>query len=486
MMTGQSLGKRLSTGVAGLDEILLGGLLPNQSYLVRGGPGSGKTTLGMHFLSSGQAAGERSLFITLEESEERIRSNAALRGIDLDGVTILDISPSSSFFAEVESYDIFTPAEVEREPITQRIVAQIETLKPERVFIDPMTQFRYLSADAFQFRREVISFLRFLVEKSATVLFTSEKSATLSDDDLQFMSDGVIDISVGNHGRTIEITKLRGSDFRHGQHTLKLLENGFAVFPRLEPNVQHAAFRYEVMPSGIPAMDKLLNGGIERGTVTILTGPSGVGKTTLGMQFMKEAAAHGVRSVVYCFEEEAPLILARCDGIDLPARKMVTEGKLQIVKVEPLRYTPDEFSALVRDEVVRNGTQVVMLDSVSGYNLSLRGDDLRARLHALAKYLQNLGVALIVINEQENIIGDFRATEVGLSYLADTLIFLRFIEMHGEIRKTVGVLKKRLSDYEKTLREFAITAQGIVVGEPLTGLRGILRGIPEIDDISRI
>jgi circadian clock protein KaiC len=471
--------KRLSTGIAGLDELLHGGLLPQASYLLRGGPGAGKTTAGLHYLEAGRRAGDRCLYISLEESEFRIRSNAALLGIDLSGVEILDISPSSSFFAEVESYDIFAPAEVEREPITRRIVEQIESLNPERVFIDPMTQFRYLSIDAFQFRRQVVSFLRFLVERGATVLFTSERNEMMPDDDLQFMSDGVIDITTSVHGRAIQIIKLRGSDFHSGLHTVRLSERGMTVYPRLEPIGQRTDFDFEQIPSGIPEMDALLGGGIERGTVTLITGPSGVGKTTLGMQFIKEAASRGERSVVYSFEEEQPLLLARCDGIGLPAREMLSKGQIDIVRIEPLRYTPDEFALLVRDEVHRNQTRVIMLDSVAGYSLGLRGENLRERMHALTKYLQNMGVALIVVNEQETIVGDFRATEVGLSYLADTLIFLRLLEVDGDLRKAVGVLKKRLSDYEKSLREFTITSEGIKVGYPLTGLRGILRGVAE-------
>jgi circadian clock protein KaiC len=472
--------RRLSTGIDGLDQLLRGGLLPQASYLLRGGPGAGKTTAGLHFLEAGQRAGERCLYISLEESEARIRRNAAMRGIDISQVAILDISPTSGFFSEVESYDIFTPAEVEREPITLRIVSQIESMKPQRIFIDPMTQFRYLALDAFQFRRQVVSFLRYLVEHEATVLFTSEKNSTMPDDDLQFMADGVIDISNSAHGRGIQVLKFRGSDFHPGLHTMRLSGQGFVVYPQLEPNVQAADFHFDRIPSGLPPLDELLNGGIERGTVTLITGPSGVGKTTLGMQFINEAARRGERAVVYCFEEEVAMLLARCDGIGLPVRALLAQDKLAIVKIEPLRYTPDEFAIMVRDDVRSKKTGVVMLDSVAGYTLGLRGDDLRSRLHALAKYLQNLGVALVVINEQETIAGDFKATEVGLSYLADSLLFLRYLEIDGELRKAVGVLKKRLSDFEKSLREFAITAQGIQIGQPLRGLRGILRGIPEL------
>lgn len=470
---------RLSTGVAGLDEILNGGLFPSRSYLVRGGPGSGKTTLGLHFLAAGAANGEKTLFITLEEPEAHIRSNAEARGFDLGKIEFLDLSPTSEFFAEVQTYDIFSPAEVERKPTTQKITECVSALKPQRVFLDPMTQFRYLSADIYQFRRQVLSFLRFLIDQGATVLFTSEGSAEAPDDDLQFMSDGVIELDNNAQGRSISVKKFRGGDFRAGSHSMRLVAGGIEVYPRLIPEQYGRAFTTDKISSGIPELDELLNGGLERGTVTIVTGPSGAGKTTLGLQFMKEAAGRGERSVVYSFEEEIEIMVHRAESINIPARAMIERGTLQMMKVEPLRWSPDEFAQLVRREVEEENARVVMLDSVAGYKLSLRGEDLVAHMHALTKYLQNMGVVVLLITEATDVVGDFKVSGVGISYLADNTIFVRYLELNGELRKAIGVLKKRMSDFEKTLREFEITHYGIKVGEPLTNLRGILSGTPE-------
>ncbi|PWH12681.1 MAG: recombinase RecA [Anaerolineae bacterium] len=474
-----SSSSRLSTGIAGLDEILKGGLLPSRSYLVRGGPGTGKSTLGLHFLIIGVANGETSLFITLEETEANIRRNAEARGFDLNGIHFLDLSPTSEFFVEVETYDIFSPAEVERMPITEKIVERVTALKPQRVFLDPMTQFRYLATDVYQYRRQVLSFLRFLVEQGATVLFTSESSAEAPDEDLQFMSDGVIELNREEQGRSVTVHKLRGSDFRPGKHSLRLTSAGIEVHPRLLPEEHVHKFTMEAISSGVPELDEMLNGGLERGTVTFVTGPSGVGKTTLGLQFMKEAAGRGERSVVYTFEEEVEVMLRRAESINIPARTMVERGTLHVMKVEPLRWSPDEFAQLVRHQVEVEKARVVMLDSVAGYRLSLRGEDLTGHLHALGKYLQNQGVVVLLIAEVADVVGDFRVTEAGISYLADNVVFMRYLEINGELRKAIGVLKKRLSDFEKTLREFEITRYGIKVGKPLTGLRGILKGIPE-------
>ncbi|MHB9109848.1 MAG: ATPase domain-containing protein [Armatimonadota bacterium] len=470
---------RLSSGIAGYDEILLGGFLPNRAYLIRGGPGTGKTILGMHYLTAGAAKGESSLFISLGEPVEEIRNNAEKLGFNLDGVEFLDLSPTPEFFSEVQAYDIFAPAEVEREPTTKKITDVVERLKPKRVFADSMTQFRYLATDEFQFRKQVLSFLRFLVEQGATVLFTSESSTSQPDDDLQFLADGVTTLEYAPEGRNVSILKYRGSSFRGGQHSFTISEQGIEVFPRLQPVGFRREFAAETIPSGVPELDELLHGGIERGTITLVSGPSGVGKTTVGTQFMKEAAGRGERSVIYAFDESIDTLLTRSENIGIPMHSMMEVGTLGVFQIEPLRFTPDEFANMVRAEVEENNARIVMVDSVSGYRLSLRGEDLTAHLHSLGRYLKNMGVTMLLITEVEHITGEFRITDVGISYLADNVIFLRYLEIAGEIRKAIGVLKKRTSDFEKTLREFVVTRYGVKVGRPLTELRGILRGVPE-------
>lgn len=467
---------RVSTGIAGLNEVLYGGLIPRRAYLIRGGPGSGKTTFGLHFLTTGAAHGEESLFITMGEPEDELLANAMELGFDLTHVHMLDLSPSAEFFTQMQTYDIFSPAEVEREPVTQRILEQIEQIHPKRVFVDAMTQFRYLSTDAFQFRKQVLSLLRFLVEQGATVCFTSEGSSEAPDDDLQFMADGVINLESSSDNRILTISKLRGSDFRGGVHAMRLTSHGVEVYPRLVPEQHEQKFVQEILSSGVPELDELLHGGLERGAISMISGPTGVGKTTLGVQFMKEAAGRGERSVVYTFEEQLETILRRCESLNIPVRAMIEQETLSVVPIEPLHFAPDEFATMVRREVEERHTRIIMIDSVAGYRVSLRGEDAVTHLHALAKYLQNMGVAVLLINEITSIAGEFQVSEIGASYLADNIIFLRYLELGGEIRKVIGVLKKRLSSFERAMREIEMTRYGIKVGKPLTNLQGILSG----------
>ncbi len=470
---------RVSTGVDGLNEVLSGGLLGGRTYLLSGPPGSGKTTLGWHYLIAGIEAGEPVLYISFAEPEAELRANAARSGFDAEAVEMLDLSPAAELFAKSETYDIFSAREVETEPTTARIIETIQQVGPRRVFVDSMTHLRHLSTDAYQFRRQALSFLRFVSELGASVMATSESTPETPDDDLRFITDGVIEVGFGTRGRELSVSKFRGSDYRAGRHALTLSATGASVFPRLIPESHSRPFLAELLPSGLPLLDKLLHGGIERGTVTLISGPTGVGKTTLGVQFLVEAASRGERSVLYTFDERADTVIGRCHAVGIPVRRMIADESLSVVELEALRYGPDEFANIVRRDVEDRGTRIVMIDSVSGYRMSV-SDGLAERIHALGRYLQNIGVTLILVDELRGVTA-FRVTEVGISYLADNVVFLRYLErvVDGtvELRKGIGVLKKRLSDFEKGVREFTITRDGVRIGEPLR-LNSILAHLP--------
>ncbi|MCO8246277.1 MULTISPECIES: ATPase domain-containing protein [unclassified Haladaptatus] len=480
--------KRISTGVDGLDEILHGGIIPGRSYLVRGDPGTGKTILGINYLTTNPD--DTVMFVNLEESEHDIRENAATLGIDLGAVNFLDLSPDSDVFVDDQSYDIFSPSEVEQEPLTQAITDRVEAIEPDRVFIDPLTKLRHLTSGEYQFRKQVIAFMRYLKEQGATILLTSENTENSPDDDLQYMTDGTIELRRSERGRTISVPKFRGSSIREGRHSMRIEEGGLAVYPELTTNEHDSEYVAEPIPSGVTEIDKLLHGGLERGTVSVLSGPTGVGKTTAGTQFMKEAASRGERSIIYMFEESTETFMRRNQAIDIPVGEMMEEGTLSVEEVEPLDHSAMEFARKVRREVEENDISIVMIDGLQGYKLSVSSEDdqmLVRKLHTLSRYLKNMGVSVILVDEIDTVTGEFRATEAGISYLADNLVFLRHLEISGEMRKAIGVLKKRTSDFERTLREFRITEHGLEVGEPLTGLRGVLSGAPEwIEDAPRL
>ncbi|WP_158059204.1 ATPase domain-containing protein [Halorussus halophilus] len=483
--------ERISSGVPGLDDVLGGGLIPGRSYLARGDPGTGKTLFGCSFLSRGVKVGEDALFVHLEEPEADVKKNAGAVGIDLDGVEFLDLSPNSGVFSSTQSYDIFDTDENEQTTFTERITDRVGTLSPDRVFIDPLTKLRYLTSDEYQFRKQVLALTRFFTEHDATVLLTSQNTSHSSDDDLQYLTDGTVQLRNGEMGRSLSVPKFRGSSVKSGEHAVRIGDgrprangenDGVSVFPALDPAETDRYTVGEQLSAGVPRLDELLGGGLERGTVTILSGPTGVGKTTVGTQFMKEAAGRGERSVVYLFEETTPTLFERSEAIGIPLEEMVENGALETREFEPLDNSAVEFANHVQREVERRDTSLVMIDGIDGYKLSLREADQRRlvrKLHSLCRYLKSVGVTVVLVDESATVMGEFSATDSGISYLADNIVFMRHLELNGEMRKAIGVLKKRTSDFERTLREFEITEHGITVGETLDELEGILTGEPQ-------
>jgi circadian clock protein KaiC len=472
------------TGVSGVDEILDGGLSPGSATLVRGPPGSGKTIVGLHFLATGVASGETGLYINLGEPSAYLRETARGFGLDIDPVAFLDLSPSREEFRSEGSYDLFSSAEVEGEPLVEEIRGAVREAEPVRVVVDPVTEFRYLTADEHQFRSRILGLLDFLKDEGATVVLTSQAADSMPDDDLQFLADAVINLEEGPDRRTVHVSKLRGASARRGRHTLRIIDEGMRAYPRLDPGRHENEDDGGVLSSGISELDTLLSGGLERGTITLFSGPTGVGKTTMGLQFAMAAADQGHRSVLYSFEENTRTLLGRAESIGIPAGAMIDRGSLVVEELGSAGLTLDEFTHRVRTEVEDNDTGVVMVDGTTGFEKSLTGlgDDPMEGLVRIGQYLRNTGTTGLVTNEVHQITGTFRATERMISHLADAIVVLRHVEYRGELRKVIGVLKKRTSDHEPRLRELEITADGLGVGEPLTGLRGILTGTPEWGD----
>lgn len=474
---------KISTGLSGLDEILKGGLLPQKSYLIRGGPGTGKSTFGYHFLSQAVENGEKALYITLGESQNNIIKNAAQLGIDLSQVDFLDLSPEADLHHSSSSYSVFSSAEVEQEPILKSIAQAVDEYEPSRVFLDSITLLRSVSQDPFQMRKMALSFINYICNNRATLLISSESMDETGDRDANFWVDGIIQLEYDPAWRKISVSKYRGSDFMHGSHAFRIGEEGIRVYPQLQPQRYERSFLSEPISTGVKELDELMHGGIEKGTISIVTGPSGAGKTNFGIQFIKEAASRGERSAIYSFEESAEVLMKRSESIGVPIRSMIDSGMLKLMTVQPLAYSPDEFSATIRRDVEENDTRIVMIDSIGGYGISVREENTLERLHALTVYLQNMGVTTLMTHETSTITGLFETTGMNASYLADNIIFLRYLELNGELQKVIGILKKRMSDFEKGIRRFDITPEGLKVGEQLKGLRGILTGVPQSDEM---
>ena len=472
--------KRISSGIKELNDILNGGLIKQKSYLIKGGAGTGKSTLGYLFLKNGNENDENTMLITLGESAENVKSNSRQLGIDLEKTRFLDLSPGSQDFGKKINYSVFSPVEVEAEPIADQVLNAINEFKPNRVMIDSLTMLKYIYENQIQYKNMALSLIRYVCSSGATLLMVAETHRSADEDESEFWVDGVIQLTYSKDWRRIRVNKFRGSGFSEGYHAMKIDKGGVKVYPRLKPSDYGRKFISTPLSSGIAELDEMLHGGIEKGTVSMLTGPTGVGKTNLGIQFLKEAASRNERSVMYSFEESADVIIKRSKLIGVPVDEMIEAGKLEIISIEPFSYSPDEFTMRVRDDIESKGTKMVLIDSIGGYTLTVREENALERIHSLCIYMSNVGVTSFLISETSNITGEFVTTNLHASYLADNILFLRYLELDGSLKKSIGILKKRMSDFEKTIRQFSIQAEGISVGKPLNNLRGILSGLPEL------
>ncbi|WP_323172124.1 ATPase domain-containing protein [Natrialba sp. PRR66] len=471
----------LSSGVTGLDDILHGGFVPGRMYLVHGQPGTGKTLLGMHFLQEGLTNDETVLFIHGEESQDEIRMNGDAVDIDVSGAEFLDLGPDSEFFTEDYSYDLVDPSDIEQDRYTQDIHEAIREIDPDRVVVDPITQLRYVEANDYQFRKRILAFMRFLKQREITVLTTATPSTEQEyDTEIRSLSDGIIELTRGDGGRRIKVAKHRALGQRKSDHAMEIRGNGIEVFPQLVPDRHEHPLESNHLEFGIPGLDELSGGGFDQRTVTFISGPTGAGKTSTGTQLLTQAAANGLNSAVYLFEEDIETYQHRSESIGMPVTKMRDDGLLSVTEIEPRTLSGEEFAHMVKDEIDERETDIVMIDGLDGYTTSIQGNEenLVRKLHALTRYLKNRGITVLVTNEISQITGISNATSNNLSYVADNLLFLSYVEMDGSLQKVIGILKKRSGNFEPNLREFEITSDGIRVGDPLTGLHGILQGVP--------
>ena len=481
-----ALERRLPLGIPGLDEIFLGGLIPRRSYLLAGQPGAGKTIFAFQWLREMQRQGLRTLYISLAEAGGEIRRNMAAFGWDLAGIELLDLTPHDELDdAATGDYRIFAPSEVEEASGWGAIFRAVKAKRPECLVIDSLTHLRYLSPDEFQFRKKVLSLVSFLGRSQCTAFLTFEVSELEQESGVAMAVDGLIrlrcDVSRSRVVtlRSVQIDKFRGSDFLSGFHAMRITPAGIVVFPHRVEHTGPERICDSQLSSGSGELDELLGGGLETHTTTIISGPPGSGKTTLGVEFLRMAAEAGQRAVLFCFEESVESIVYRARTIGAPLDALLASGSMQILRTNLLEQYPDEFLAQVRLAVERDGASIVMFDSLRGYQLEMEqfGSPL-SHIHNLIHYLRRKGVTCLMINEYESITGDVQATELGISHLAENIILMRYAEHQERIIKVITCLKKRGGRFQSELRELHIGPDGFNVGGKLDQLHGVLPGVP--------
>ena len=479
----------ISSGIAELDDVLGGGLRPNRVYLLHGNPGSGKTTMSLQFLLDGVRNNEKVLYITLSETKHELVSVAQSHGFSVDSIDIFELIAQERDLDPDSQYTMYHPSEIELTVTAKAIIDEIERLSPKRAVIDSLSEIKLIAQSPLRFRRQVLALKQFFTGRDCTVFFLDDKTAVSADDlQVESIAHGVISLEqlspdFGAARRRLKITKLRGQKYRGGYHDFTIVQGGIEVFPRIVAAEHSAPIPSDLALSGIPEMDVLLGGGLHWGTSSLLLGPAGVGKSSLGFQYAVEAARRGQRSIIFSFDERLETMLMRADGIGVGLRQGMTDGLIDIRTVDPAELSPGEFAHKVRLAAEGDGktepVKMVMIDSLNGYlNAMPEEHFLTAQLHELLTYLGNLGIITFLVVAQYGLLGQSMTSVIDTSYLADNVILFRYFETNGEVRQLISIVKKRSGQHERTLREFRITPQGLKIGEPLTNFQGVLSGTP--------
>ena len=476
---------RSATGIQGLDDVLSGGLACDRSFLLEGNPGTGKTTIALQFLLAGAAAGERGLYVTMSETESELRASAESHGWKLEGIDIYELAPPESLLTEEQQQSLLYSSDLELGESTKRIFEAFDRVKPHRLVIDSLSEIRLLAQSSLRYRRQILAMKHFFAKRGATVLLLDDLTADVADKSVHSVAHGVIRLEelapeYGSDRRRLRVLKYRGSRFRGGYHDFVIETGGVRVFPRLVSAEHRREFKRDVCGTDNPELNHLLGGGVERGSSVLILGPAGAGKSIMALTFARCAVERGERVALFVFDEEVGLLVDRALGLDIDLEAMAKSGLLKLTQIDAAELTPGEFSSRVRECIDDFGAQTIIIDSLTGYQASMPEErSLILHMHELLQFCNRSGATTFLTVAQHGLLGEMRAP-IDLTYLADTVILLRYFEVAGEVRRAISVVKKRTSAHETTIREYKMHSRGISLGEPLTSFHGVLRGVPEI------
>lgn len=481
---------RCPSGIEGLDNILGGGLPRNCFYLVQGDPGSGKTTLALQFLLEGVRRGESVFYITLSETEAELVKVARSHDWPLDSIPLLEMSAIESLLRPEAQTTVFHPSEVELTKITNLLVEHIKKLRPSRVVFDSLSEFRLIAETPLRYRRHLLNLKQEFTKYGSTVLLLDDKMGNVgmaADPHVLSLTHGVIELEqlspdYGKARRRMHVTKMRGVQYREGYHDYTIVKGGLQIFPRLVAAEHHVEFQRESIASGIPELDQLLGGGLDRGTTTLIMGPAGSGKSSLAVQYAVQIAGAGEQAAIFAFDETLGILTARAQAMGLPFKQHLANGRLSARQIDPAEISPGEFAWSVR-QCVEAGCKLLIIDSLNGYMNAMPGEKyLNNQLHELTSYLNQQGIVTILVMALHGTVAALESP-ADLSYLCDTVVNMRYFETAGEVKKSIAVIKKRSGNHERSIREFMIgrNGEGVLIGEPLKDFEGILTGAPRFE-----
>jgi circadian clock protein KaiC len=475
------------TGIWGLDDVLAGGLSRGGIFLIEGEPGCGKTTLALQFLREGAAVGEKGLYITLSETEAELRMGAELHGWQLDAdIVIQELIPAESLLKGQQEQTLLYASDLELGEATKQIFQTVDRVKPARLVIDSLSEIRLLAQSSLRYRREILTIKHHFAQLSATVLLLDDLTSDGVDRTVHSIAHGVVQLQqitpdYGAERRRLRVLKYRGRKYRGGYHDVSITKGGLNVFPRLIAAEHRTRFARGQIPTGIENFDSLVGGGVEAGSSILVIGPAGTGKSLIAITFAMSAIRRGEKAALFVFDEELGLLFDRMQGLGIDLEGERDRGNLRIEQIDAAEVSPGEFAHRVRRIVDTESIKTVVIDSLNGYQAAMPEEHyLVLHLHELLQYLNRQGAATFLTMAQHGFIGHGMTTPVDVTYLADTVLFLRYFEAHGEVRRAISCIKKRTGRHETSIREYKIGDGGLTVEAPLSGFQGVLSGVPII------
>ncbi len=476
--------ERVPTGIAGLDEVLLGGLPENAVYLIKGGTGTGKTTLGLQFLLEGVKNGDTCLFVSLSQSSRMIERIAASHGWSLDAVHVHAITPNEILRQERGKQDVFVTDEIELVDVAERISGIVEQVKPDRLVFDTLSYIEMLATAPGRFEQELAALVELLGSMAVTSLFVLNEGGTGTSD---LITDGSIELEhleedfAGLRYR-LRVEKIRGSPFRGGFHDFQIARGGLVVYPRLtlahNPRfaAEHVDRPRQQFASDIEALDQMVGGGLTAGTSCLIRGPSGVGKSSLATRYVFAAAERGQRTVYFLFEEVRDTFMRRSEALRMDLMPHIASDLVKVSQMGGTSVLPGELATQIRS-AVEWGADLVVIDSLSGYYQSLPDQRLLlSEIRDVIRYLSERGIlTLITVAQRADPAGTESVTleALNISESVDVTLNLQYLEAGDVLAKGLSVIKRRDGDHEKGMRELLIDGDGLRVGKVLPRFGGM-------------
>jgi circadian clock protein KaiC len=472
----------IPSGNKSLDYILSGGYAVGRVHLLEGRPGSGKTTLAMQFLMSARDRNELPLYVTLSESRDELLEVARTHGWNLDGIHIYELVPPELSLDPSQQQSVVHTSDLELGETVQLVMDEVKRVSPKCVVFDSLSDIRLLAGSSLRYRQQVLALKHFFAQSGVTAIVIDDLTEELDDANLHSLVHGVIRLEqlvplYGGEKRRLRVFKMRGRAYSGGSHDFVIRKGGLEIFPRLVAHEhKEGDMNEEKASSGIGELDRMLGGGIDRGTSTLIMGPAGSGKSTLAMRCLMEAIGRGEKTLFISFDETRRNFFRRADGLGM--RLDDNDEKFRFLQVDPAELSPGELASIIRHHVEERDVCAVVLDSLTGYQNAMPEEQfLLLQMHEMLTYLNQRDVLTFLILAQHGLVGHMQAP-VDLTYLADTVLLLRFFEAAGELKRAASVIKKRTGGHEGTIREYEIRSEGLRVGSPLRNFSGVLTGVP--------